>query len=163
MLPDDLFTPQQGFGWSEPVTGFDAGGRSKLTRDGHQGSNSTFQVVLEPNVDYKLILKFRDAVAHAAFDIFAEGAIAVDDLALPANQTVTSKITVRSADGILDLLFQGAAEDTFAINGLKLMQKVSPARSMERAEARPVAVDSLAASFVSRERDKHRSRFTLHS
>jgi uncharacterized delta-60 repeat protein len=132
----DLFSPSRGFGWATTATEFDNNDSTALMRDGHRGTDNTFSITVVPGATYEVTLWFRDTVDRRPIDVYAEGALRINDHRVIGSRRRTDLVpggllisAVRrfdavSADGTLDLRFVGdAAGAFFVINGIQLARK----------------------------------------
>src|SRR5205807_7751389 len=100
VLPTDLYTSAQGYGWQtppggKPPTGFDIGKpNDPLLEDGNTGTDDVFLADV-PNADYVVTITLGDALySHTQMKVVANGALVLSGLLTGAGQFVSKSFPV---------------------------------------------------------------------
>jgi fibronectin type 3 domain-containing protein len=119
----NVYDAEQGYGWTSNASTFSRGIANALLRDGHWGTNNTFNVDV-PDGDYFVNVTFGDAsFARNQLAVRAENAATpqLSDLATAAGQFLHRSFEVEVADGQLNLQIYSAGGDPyFTINALEI-------------------------------------------
>jgi hypothetical protein len=119
----NLHDSDLGYGWNATASTFSRTGPNNLLRDGHWGTNNTFNVDV-PDGDYFVNVTFGDAsFAGNKLAVRAEGATTpqLSNIATAAGQFVHDAFQVTVTDGQLNLQVYSAGGDPyFTINALEV-------------------------------------------
>ena len=130
--PNDVYSPEQGYGWNSAVEGnrIDRASESDLMGDGHSGTDQTFHVDV-PNGEYEVMVVVGDNVERDGTQVSAEGDVAIEAMSTRAGEFVAKTFNVTVSDGRLSLQVQdvsnGSAANGWNVSGIRLRQLSSSA------------------------------------
>ena len=118
----NAYTAAKGVGWQTGSGTFDRFAPTDSLRDGHYGTDNTFLVDIA-NGDYIVNITLGDAAAERDLvDVYAEGALVLDNITAPIGQYVHRSFPVTLSDGQLTLRFDDDGGDPlFAVNAIEVV------------------------------------------
>jgi hypothetical protein len=117
----NAYDPGLGYGWTTTASTFSRSGPTDLLRDGHWGTNNTFNVNV-PDGTYLVNVTLGDAsFARNNISVWAEGSPVLTSLATAAGQFIHRSFPVTVSDNQLNVQIASVAGDPyFTINALEI-------------------------------------------
>ena len=118
----NTYDADRGYGWLASAIVFDRTSPTDLLQDGHLGTDNIFRVDL-PDGDYFVNVTMGDsAAARDLVDVYAEGALVLDNVTTPINQFVHRSFPVTVTGNQLSLRFDDDGFDPFfSLNGIEVL------------------------------------------
>ena len=117
----NAYTATQGYGWETTSATFDRFAPTELLRDGHIGTDNTFQVDVT-NGDYVVSVTLGDAVPRDDVAVYAEGVLVLDGVTTAAGRHAHRSFPVAVVDGQLSLRFEDHGFDPhFTVNAIEIV------------------------------------------
>jgi fibronectin type 3 domain-containing protein len=125
----NAYSAVSGFGWQSNASAFNRGIANDLLRDGHWGTNNTFNVNV-PDGDYLVNVTLGDAsFARNNISVWAEGILQHSGLATAAGQFLHRSFVVTVNDGQLNVQIASTGGDPyFTVNALEVFPAPDPPR-----------------------------------